>query len=246
MRKRKGAIFVAPFFLQLILLVMKKYAVIVAGGNGIRMGTNIPKQFLLLQGKPVLWHTLNAFLHAYADVQIILVLPAAHFNEGMELIQDLKAEKNITLTEGGTTRFHSVQNGLKHVTEPSVVFVHDGVRCLITADLIHQCYEQALYKGSAIPVVAATDSIRMVEDESHFVLNRNQIRIIQTPQTFLSKLIIPAFEQSFEENFTDEATVVEASGEMVYLIDGDYQNIKITRPVDLLIAETILSERLNA
>ncbi len=225
---------------------MKKYAVIVAGGIGIRMGAAIPKQFLLLHGKPVLWHTLATFLQAYDDMQIILVLPATHTDEGMELAKTLDAEKRISIAEGGVTRFHSVQNGLKLITEPSVVFVHDGVRCLVTTALIQQCYDQALIKGSAIPVVTATDSIRMVEEESHFVLNRNQIRIIQTPQTFLSNLLIPAFEQAFEENFTDEATVVEASGEEVYLIEGDYQNIKITRPVDILIAATVLTERLSA
>ncbi len=225
---------------------MKKYAVIVAGGSGIRMGTAIPKQFLLLHGKPVLWHTLTAFLQAYDDMHIILVLPATHTDEGMELVKSLDAEKRISIAGGGASRFHSVQNGLKLITEPSVVFVHDGVRCLVTTALIQKCYEQALIKGSAIPVVTATDSIRMVEDESHFVLNRNQIRIIQTPQTFLSSLLFPAFEQTFEENFTDEATVVEAYGEAVFLIDGDYQNIKITRPVDILIAATVLTERLSA
>ena len=222
---------------------MKKYAVIVAGGTGQRMGATTPKQFLLLQGRPVLWHTLNTFLRSYEDIQIILVLPKANVSEGESLRKNLHAEQRIILTEGGDTRFQSVKNGLLLVKEDSVVFVHDGVRCLITEELIHRCYNQTAVKGSAIPVVTATDSIRIMEDEDHYVMNRNNVRIVQTPQTFQSKLILAAFEQSFDEGFTDEATVVEASGENVYLVEGEYDNIKITRPVDLLIAEKILSER---
>ena len=222
---------------------MKKYAVIVAGGTGQRMGAGMPKQFLLLQGRPVLWHTLNTFLRSYEDIQIILVLPKANVSEGESLRKNLNAEQRIILTEGGDTRFQSVKNGLQLVKEEAVVFVHDGVRCLITEELIHRCYEQAVIKGSAIPVVTATDSIRIMEDEDHYVMNRNNVRIIQTPQTFQSILILPAFEQSYDESFTDEATVVEAFGENVYLVEGEYDNIKITRPVDLLIAEKILSER---
>lgn len=222
---------------------MKKYAVIVAGGSGLRMGAAMPKQFLLLQGRPVLWHTLHTFLRSYEDVQIILVLPKANLSEGESLRKNLHAENRILITEGGDTRFQSVKNGLQLVKEEAVVFVHDGVRSLVTEELIHRCYEQAVIKGSAIPVVTATDSIRIMEDEDHFVMNRNHVRIVQTPQTFQSKLLLPAFEQPYDESFTDEATVVEASGENVYLTEGEYDNIKITRPVDLLIAEKILSER---
>jgi 2-C-methyl-D-erythritol 4-phosphate cytidylyltransferase len=222
---------------------MKKYAVIVAGGSGQRMGTDIPKQFLLLRQKPVLWHTLHTFLAAYTDIQIILVLPKDNVSKGEKMVGDLSAGNRILITTGGESRFQSVQNGLALVTEPSVVFVHDGVRCLVTKELIHRCYEQAIVKGSAIPAVMAIDSIRMVDEEDHHVVNRNHVRIIQTPQTFLSKLLLPAFQQLYDENFTDEATVVEASGELVYLIEGDYQNIKITRPLDLVLAENILARR---
>ena len=222
---------------------MKKYAVIVAGGSGQRMGTDVPKQFLLLQQKPLLWYTLHAFLTAFDDLYIILVLPKNNIPEGKNISKDSGAEERIMIIEGGITRFHSVQNGLQFITEPSVVFVHDGVRCLVTKNLIHRCFEQAIRKGSAISAVVATDSIRMMEDEDHHVINRNNVRIIQTPQTFLSKILLPAFQQPYDESFTDEATVVEASGEPVYLLEGDYNNIKITRPVDLVIAEKILSER---
>ncbi len=219
---------------------MKKYAVIVAGGIGQRMGTVVPKQFLLLQQRPVLWHTLQAFLDAYDDLQLIVVLPSEHRIAGEAILNDLKAGDRVVIAEGGATRFHSVQNGLQLVTEPSVVFVHDGVRCLVSRQLIHRCYEAALVNGSAIPAVAATDSIRIVEGEKNKVADRSHIRIIQTPQTFLSAVLLPAFNTAYRDYFTDEATVVEASGKPVHLVDGDHQNIKITRPADLIIAAGIL------
>jgi len=221
---------------------MKKYAVIVAGGSGQRMGTIIPKQFLLLQGKPLLWYSLQTFLQAFEDLHIILVLPQNNQAEGSELAKELAAVNRISVTIGGATRFHSVQNGLALVNSPSVVFVHDGVRCLVTKELLHRCYAQVLEKGSAIPAVAATDSIRIIQGETHSVADRNQVRIIQTPQTFLSELLLPAFNREYNERFTDEATVVEASGKKVFLIEGEYTNIKITRPADLLLAESILAD----
>lgn len=222
---------------------MKKYAVIVAGGSGQRMGAAIPKQFLLLQGKPLLWYSLQTFLHAFDDLEIILVVPADNLAEGEQLVKELDAVSRITVTTGGNTRFHSVQNGLALVSSPSIVFVHDGVRCLVSRELIQRCYTQALEKGSAIPAVAATDSIRILVEEGHQVADRNLVRIIQTPQAFRSEILLSAFQNEFEEGFTDEATVVEASGYPVFLIEGEYANIKITRPVDLLVAEKILAER---
>lgn len=221
---------------------MKKYAVIVAGGAGQRMGTTTPKQFLQLQGKALLWYTLQSFLQAFDDLQIILVLPKDN-REGIDIVNDLHAANRTVITEGGETRFHSVQNGLLLVTEPSVVFVHDGVRCLVSKELIARCYTQALEKGSAIPAITATDSIRIIDGETSTVADRNNVRIIQTPQTFLSTILLPAFKAGYTESFTDEATVVEASGQKIFLIEGDHQNIKITRPVDLVIAESILAER---
>jgi len=222
---------------------MKKYAVIIAGGSGQRMGTDVPKQFLLLQAKPLLWHTLHTFLSVFDDMQIILVLPKDNILEGENIGKDLAAGKRMVITAGGITRFHSVQNGLQLITEPSIVFVHDGVRCLVSKELIRSCYDQALEKGSAIPAVAATDSIRIINERDHAVADRNHVRIIQTPQTFRSEILLPAFNTQYKDSFTDEATVVEASGEKVFLIDGEYENIKITRPADLLIAEQILASR---
>jgi 2-C-methyl-D-erythritol 4-phosphate cytidylyltransferase len=222
---------------------MTKTAVIVAGGSGQRMGSQTPKQFLLLQGRPLLWHTLQVFLDSFHDMQIILVLPPFFMEEGKRICADLPAGDRIRFAEGGATRFHSVQNGLGLITRSSVIFVHDAVRCLVTTSLIQRCYQQALEKGSAIPAVAATDSVRIINDHTHTVADRNRVRIIQTPQTFLSDILLPAFNQDWLEAFTDEATVVEASGKEVFLIEGEYENIKVTRPADLLVAETILKER---
>jgi 2-C-methyl-D-erythritol 4-phosphate cytidylyltransferase len=221
---------------------MKKYAVIVAGGNGQRMGAAIPKQFLELNGKSLLWHSIAAFVNAFADIELIIVVPKQYMSNAELAKQDFK-NVEIQFVVGGETRYSSVQNGLQMVKENSIVFVHDAVRSLVTKNLIESCYHQALVKGSAIPAVSATDSIRLVKGEEHEVADRNLVRVIQTPQTFQSNILLPAFEQPYQTSFTDEATVVEANGQSVFLIEGDYNNIKITRPVDLLIAAQILNER---
>ena len=217
---------------------MKKTAVIVAGGSGVRMGTDVPKQFLHLKGKPIIWHTVQQFFYAYYDIQIVLVLPASYIQEATTYFEPAKLA-HIKFVEGGATRFESVKNGLQKVTEPSIIFVHDGVRCLVSSDLIRNCYEQALVYGSAIPAVTATDSIRLVSGETHQVVDRTLVKIIQTPQTFLSSVLLPAFEQPYQASFTDEATVVEAAGHTVRLIEGEYSNLKITRPQDLIVAESL-------
>ena len=200
----------------------------------------MPKQFLLLNGKPLLEHAVSAFANAFDDVEILLVLPKAHLPKGEEILMKMKLNHSFHLVEGGETRFHSVKNGLAFVTEPSIVFVHDAVRCMVSEHLIKRCYEQALEKGSAIPAVAATDSIRLQNENGHYPIDRNSVRIVQTPQTFQSKILLPAFEQDYQPSFTDEATVVEAAGYKVFLTEGDYNNLKITRPVDLLIAEKLM------
>jgi 2-C-methyl-D-erythritol 4-phosphate cytidylyltransferase len=222
---------------------MNKYAVIVAGGTGTRMGSFIPKQFLLLNDKPVIYYTIKAFLEAYEDLKIILVLPVEHFDMGKEILDAYFDYERIQVTAGGETRFHSVQNGLKLVHQESIVFVHDAVRCLVTQDLIHRCYEHAMQMGSAVPVVLAKDSIRILNEEKNDneVLDRNRVVLVQTPQTFHSKILLPAFEIDHKERFTDEATVVEAFGLKISLVEGEEDNIKITRPVDLRIAEGILN-----
>jgi 2-C-methyl-D-erythritol 4-phosphate cytidylyltransferase len=219
---------------------MKKYAVIVAGGSGIRMGGSLPKQFMLLKDKPVLYYTLKAFVDAYTDMQIILVLPVDYTDMGQEIIDAFFDKDQIRITAGGDTRFQSVKNGLALVEHESIVFVHDGVRCLISTDLIHRCYAAALETGSAIPVVTSKDSVRLLTEEGNDAIDRNRVMLVQTPQTFHSKILLPAFQIDYKDKFTDEATVTEAYGIKVSLVEGDDDNIKITRPIDLIIAEGIL------
>lgn len=223
---------------------MKKVAVIVAGGSGSRMNSMIPKQFLSLNNKPVLWHSVNAFAGTCHDMELIIVLPENHMEEGKNILHEFAATHTLHFVKGGKTRFHSVKNGLNMVKEKAIIFVHDAVRCLITKDLIEKCYRQALADGSAIPAIAATDSIRFInENGKNIVLNRKNVRIIQTPQTFQSAILLPAFQQEYKENFTDEASVVESTGKNISLIEGENENIKITRPIDLIVAEYILKQR---
>jgi 2-C-methyl-D-erythritol 4-phosphate cytidylyltransferase len=222
---------------------LKKYAIIVAAGSGTRMNNSVPKQFLLLNDKTVLCHSLNAFLEAYDDLEIILVLAKDFFEKGNVIVQSTISPQRIKIVEGGETRFHSVKNGLENVINDSIVFVHDGVRCLVTKALIHNCYEVALEKGNAIPSVGAVDSIRIETGNDNKIVDRNTVRIIQTPQTFLSNGLKKAFEQDYKESFTDEASVAEQSGIKINLIEGETTNVKITQPLDLIIAEKILQER---
>jgi len=226
---------------------MKKYAVVVAGGSGLRMGGALPKQFLPLRGKPVLWHTLKAFFDAYPELEVILVLPMAHLELGRSIAESFKPLVPIRIVVGGETRFDSVKNGLASVkAEDAIVFVHDAVRCLITRSLLYRCYEEALEKGNAVPAVEATDSMRLQTPQGTQVLVRDQVRIIQTPQTFQTALIKKAFAMGYESAFTDEATVVERLGIRINLVEGDLTNLKITRPEDLIYAERILESREQA
>jgi 2-C-methyl-D-erythritol 4-phosphate cytidylyltransferase len=223
---------------------MKKYAVIVAGGAGLRMGTPVPKQFLLIHGKPVLFYTLAVFLEAYEDLEIILVAPAEHPEAAWAIVNAMGAAHRIKLVAGGVTRFHSVQNGLEPIRgEEAVIFVHDGVRCLLSVDLVHRCYEQALEFGSAVPVVDSKDSIRLLTGDGNKPVDRSKVKLVQTPQTFLSTILLPAYETEYRLEFTDEATVVEAAGHPVHLVEGQPNNIKITTPGDLAVAGHLLAVR---
>jgi 2-C-methyl-D-erythritol 4-phosphate cytidylyltransferase len=222
---------------------MKKIAIIVAGGSGVRMGGSTPKQFLLIKDKPVLYHTLDSFLKAYNDLEIILVLPVDYTDMGQEIIDAWFDKERIRITAGGDTRFQSVKNGLQLVNEEAIIFVHDGVRCLLSTGLIHRCYTKALETGTAIPAVASKDSVRLLRDDMNDAFDRTKVMLIQTPQTFHSKILLPAFNIDYKDKFTDEATVVEAFGMKVSLVEGEETNIKITRPIDLLIAERLLEGR---
>ena len=222
---------------------MKKTAIIVAGGTGQRMGATLPKQFLTIEGKSILLHTLSQFVTAFWDINFIIVLPADFIQEGQNLIASSGFNQHFQFVAGGDTRFQSVKNGLAQADSESIVFVHDAVRCLLTPDLIQRCFHQAVEKGSAIPAVSSTDTIRITEGTKHHVVDRTNVMMIQTPQTFNAALLKKAFEQEYQPAFTDEANVLEASGKEVYLIEGEYENIKITRPLDLAIAEYILAKR---
>lgn len=221
---------------------MKKIALIVAGGSGSRMNSDTPKQFLLLNNKPVLYYSIKSFLDAFDDVEIILVLPDEHIALGQEIIDGYFDQKKFKITAGGRSRFHSVQNGLSLIgDQEAIIFVHDGVRCLVTPALIKDCYEAALKSGTAIPVVACRDSVRVLTSNGNKAVNRNKVRLVQTPQTFHSKILLPAFAIDYKDQFTDEATVVEAYGMKVNLVEGEMNNVKITLKEDLLIAERILN-----
>ncbi len=221
----------------------KKIAIIVAGGTGQRMGSVVPKQFLAIQGKPILLHTIDQFVAAFSDIQLVVVLPEGYVQEGKDLLSKNGFTKNIVFVAGGDTRFQSVKNGLAQVKESAIVFVHDAVRCLLTPALIQRCYQQALENGSAIPAVSSTDTVRLLRGEKNEVFDRESVMLIQTPQTFQSDILLDAFNQTFDPIFTDEANVIEANGKPVFLVDGEFENIKITRPLDLAIAEYILAKR---
>jgi 2-C-methyl-D-erythritol 4-phosphate cytidylyltransferase len=223
---------------------MKKYAIIVAGGIGTRMGSGIPKQFLLVNDKPILYYTIKAFLDAFPELRLILVLPEDFTDMGSEIIDAYFDYSRIQITAGGETRFHSVQNGLKLVEHEGIIFVHDGVRCLVLEELIYRCYKGACSLGSAVPVVAMKDSVRMVDAEENEAVERSKFVMVQTPQTFHSRILLPAFEIDYKERFTDEATVVEAYGLKINLVEGADENIKITTPIDMIVAEKILTSRL--
>ncbi len=222
---------------------MKKFAIIVAGGSGTRMNNATPKQFLLLKSKPVLFYAINTFLKTYNDCKIILVLPEEHVGVGQEIIDAFFDYKSIQIVIGGRTRFHSVQNGLALVDESdSVVFIHDAVRPLLSSNLINRCYDSVMEFGTAVPVIDCKDSVRIITEAGNETVERGSIKLVQTPQTFHSKIILPAFFGiDYKDKFTDEASVVEAFGLKVALVEGEDENIKITKAADLLIAEAILN-----
>jgi 2-C-methyl-D-erythritol 4-phosphate cytidylyltransferase len=207
------------------------------------MGTALPKQFLAIEGKSILLHTIGQFVSAFSDINFVIVLPADYIHEGQNLIAASGLSQSFLFVAGGDTRFQSVKNGLAQADPASIVFVHDAVRCLLTPDLIQRCYQQAVEKGSAIPAVSSTDTVRIIEGTKHHVVDRANVMMIQTPQTFNAAILKKAFEQAYQPSFTDEANVLEASGKEVYLIEGEHENIKITRPLDLAIAEYILAKR---
>jgi 2-C-methyl-D-erythritol 4-phosphate cytidylyltransferase len=222
---------------------MKKYAIIVAGGRGTRMGSELPKQFLLVNGKPVLYFSLKTFLEAYDDIEIILVLPLDFENKGRLILDEFFPGKKIMITGGGDTRFQSVKNGLQFVKRRSIVFVHDAARCLVSTALIHRCYEVAMRSGNAIPAILSKDSVRIKTEHGNKRVDRDHVMLVQTPQTFQSDILLKAYQTEFREAFTDEATVAESTGISINLVEGEENNFKITGPADLWLAGKIMSDR---
>lgn len=221
---------------------MKNYAVIVAGGSGSRFGTAVPKQFVPMCGKPVLMHTIAKFA-SVSDTSIILVIPQAHFGWWQELCEEHNFAIPHKVVAGGSSRFQSVKNALATIVNAEagdIVSVHDGVRPLVSVELIARAFEQARKQGSAIPVVPVTDSVRKVIGSQSEALERSVLRAVQTPQVFDARLLLSAYDTEFSEFFTDDASVVETAGHSVSLIDGETTNIKITHPIDLIVAEYIV------
>lgn len=204
------------------------------------MESEIPKQFLHVAGKPVLIHTISRFYDYSQDLSIRVVLPEPYIDFWQSLCKRFEFTLDHTILEGGKSRFYSVRNGLKDIEKDSLVAIHDGVRPLVGMNTIHQGFKTAEKKGNAIPVVKMNESIRQLKNGDSIPANRKKFRIIQTPQFFQSDIVKSAYEQKYQDEFTDDATVVEALGHKINLFDGNYENIKITRPVDLKIAETFL------
>ena len=218
------------------------YIIIVAGGKGLRMGSDIPKQFLPVCGLPVLMRTIRRFREYSADINIILVLPKAPQAYWQSLCKEYHFDERYSIADGGETRFHSVSNGLSLIPDDAegVVGVHDGVRPFPSIDVIAGCYETARHQGAVIPVIPVVETVRHLEGDDSKTVSRDEYRLVQTPQTFDIQLLKRAYRQPFTPMFTDDASVVEALGNTITLVEGNRENIKITTPFDLKIASAIL------
>ena len=218
---------------------MKKHIIIVAGGKGLRMGGDIPKQFLPVCGKPVLMRTMEAF-HTYdAAIHIILVLPVSQQAYWKELCQEYQFSLSHDIANGGDTRFHSVMNGLAMVEGNGLVGVHDGVRPFVSQEVIARCYEEAEACKAVIPVIDVVETVRHLTEEGSETVPRDRYKLVQTPQVFEVALLRRAYQQTYTDLFTDDASVVEALGEKVHLVQGNRENIKLTTPFDLKLAEML-------
>lgn len=219
----------------------KTVALIVAGGAGTRMGASLPKQFLPLNGEPVLMHTLRAFHRFSQSMQLVVVLPSDQFDTWKELCTLHQFDLPHLLVAGGNERFFSVKNGLTAIPNEGIVFIHDGVRPLVSAETIARCYQTAVQWGNAIPVMPLTESLRETgKGDTSRAVDRSHYVLVQTPQTFRTSVIQEAYQQEYDPAFTDDASVLENLGESIHLVEGNFENIKITRPIDLIVAEALL------
>lgn len=219
---------------------MELNVIIVAGGIGKRMQTETPKQFLTISNKPILLHTIEKFYQFSNDINIIVVLPKPYIEFWKSLCNKYDCKIQHKIVEGGKARFFSVKNGLAHVSKNGLVAVHDGVRPLVSNQTLQNVFEKARENRNAIPVISINESVRKIENNNSIPMLRHNLRLVQTPQCFQSNLLLEAYEQEFRDSFTDDATVVEALGEKINIVEGNYENIKITRPVDLKFAEAFL------
>jgi len=224
----------------------KEYAIIVAGGKGTRMKAKLPKQFLLLKGKPVLMHTLDAFYRYQPNMQVILVLPEDDVKLWESLCLQYQYNKPVTLVHGGETRFQSVRNGLSAIEgEEGIVAIHDGVRPLVSEDIIGASFRLAAVHDTAVAAVRLKESIRMTDQDNTKAMDRSKFRLIQTPQTFKLSLIKDAYRGKEDSSLTDDASVAEKAGHIISLFEGSYENIKITTPEDMIVAEALWHARHN-
>ncbi len=220
---------------------MKKFVLIVAGGSGSRMKSELPKQFIEIAGQPVLMHTFKAFQKYDSKLEFVLVLPKNQVETWNSLCKKHQFTQEYRLAFGGETRFQSVKNGLALIPDDCVVFIHDGVRPMVSKETLQNCYEMASKKGNALPVVSVPESIRILDGKVSKPVDRSKYYLVQTPQTFKSNLIKNAYQKTTKEIFTDDTTVLEQTGETIYLVEGNRVNIKITFPEDLIFAKAILS-----
>lgn len=219
---------------------MKKSVIIVAGGKGTRMGSELPKQFLPLAGVPILMYTLMAFKKYDEKIEIIVVLPRGEQEYWKQLCQEQHFSVEHRIANAGETRFHSVKNGLALVEAPGLVGVHDGVRPFVSDEVIYQCYELAEEHKAVIPVIDVVESVRHLTDGGSETVDRNDYKLVQTPQVFDVDLLKQAYKQEYTSMFTDDASVVEAMGVPVYLTEGNRENIKITTPFDMMIGAALV------
>lgn len=221
-----------------------KHVIIVAGGKGLRMGSDLPKQFIPVAGLPIIMHTILAFKEAFPDIQVVVVLPLDHQQYWKKIAAEYHFNQPHTIANGGSTRYHSVKSGLEKINlkEQGIIGIHDAVRPLVSISTITQCYQKAYESGNAIPVHAINESIRHVKGNSNTLVNRNEYFAVQTPQVFEANLLDNAYAQDYQESFTDDASVLELLGYPIHLVNGNAENIKITLPIDLKIAELLLKE----
>jgi 2-C-methyl-D-erythritol 4-phosphate cytidylyltransferase len=221
---------------------IKTFVIILGGGIGSRMEYHIPKQFIPLKGKPVIMHTIHNFHHFDPKMEIIVVLPEAHIALWKDLCNEFKFDIEHQIVRGGSERFYSVKNALDRIPEGQLVLIHDGVRPLVTHETIDRVRQTAIEKGNAIPYIDHNESLRQIVGETSKAVKREKYKIIQTPQAFNSTLIKNAYQLKYRKSFTDDASVLEASGTNIEMVLGNLKNIKITRSIDLSIAESLMAD----